>query len=142
MSEQNCPIPSSKPEVDEVALHPDGGIVDYQEAMAVAREVAAERLGDSMLMSWYDRDRDLNHLPIQPNAPAIASRTAISTTVSATAPPSRSISKTVVLSFSLPRWSGNPFIFLTGCPALRERVALSGVFSFPLCYIIPFHPFK
>ena len=31
---------------------------DYRQAMARADAIAAERLGDTMLLSWYDRDRD------------------------------------------------------------------------------------
>lgn len=31
---------------------------DYRQAMARADALAAERLGDYMLLSWYDRDRD------------------------------------------------------------------------------------
>jgi hypothetical protein len=30
----------------------------FAEAMAGARRLAAERLGDPMLLAWYDRDRD------------------------------------------------------------------------------------
>jgi hypothetical protein len=33
-------------------------LADYREAMARADAVATERLGDYMLISWYDRDRD------------------------------------------------------------------------------------
>lgn len=33
-------------------------LADYREAMARADAIAVERLGDSMLLSWYDRDRD------------------------------------------------------------------------------------
>ncbi len=33
-------------------------LADYREAMARAGVVATERLGDYMLLSWYDRDRD------------------------------------------------------------------------------------
>lgn len=31
---------------------------DYRAAMALAETEAAARLGDAMLLSWYDRDRD------------------------------------------------------------------------------------
>lgn len=36
----------------------DEGLQDYRQAMARAGAVAAQRLGDYMLLSWYDRDRD------------------------------------------------------------------------------------
>ena len=34
------------------------GLVDYLEATSLANEVARKRLGECMLLSWYDRDRD------------------------------------------------------------------------------------
>ncbi|MDP1995675.1 MAG: AF1514 family protein [Gallionella sp.] len=33
--------------------------LDFDAAIKRAAEVADEQLGDSMLLSWYDRDRDL-----------------------------------------------------------------------------------
>lgn len=36
----------------------DASLSDYREAMARADVIASERLGDYMLLSWYDRDRD------------------------------------------------------------------------------------
>lgn len=44
--------------VKVVALADEPPLRDYHEAMARAHEVAAERLGEYMLISWYDRDRD------------------------------------------------------------------------------------
>jgi hypothetical protein len=41
-----------------VALAAGPPLADYRVAMARADAVAAERLGDYMLLSWYDRDRD------------------------------------------------------------------------------------
>lgn len=41
-----------------VALAPEPPLADYRAAMAVADAEAARRLGDCMLLSWYDRDRD------------------------------------------------------------------------------------
>ncbi|MDH5632548.1 MAG: AF1514 family protein [Gammaproteobacteria bacterium] len=41
-----------------VSLKPEPSPVDYQEAMALANSEADKRLGDYMLLSWYDRDRD------------------------------------------------------------------------------------
>ncbi len=36
----------------------DEALTDYRVAMELANQKAQERLGDSMLLSWYDRDRD------------------------------------------------------------------------------------
>jgi len=43
--------------VEVVRLTPSP-LKDYREAMAHADAEAAARLGDYMLLSWYDRDRD------------------------------------------------------------------------------------
>ena len=40
------------------ALMPDPPPADYRAAMALANDEARRRLGDYMLLSWYDRDRD------------------------------------------------------------------------------------
>ncbi|HIE55632.1 MAG TPA: hypothetical protein EYP90_10695 [Chromatiaceae bacterium] len=55
-----CSLPRA-PDYSEVTvleLHPDPPPKDYQEAMAIANRVAEEQLGEQMLLSWYDRDRD------------------------------------------------------------------------------------
>jgi hypothetical protein len=44
--------------VEVVTLATEPPLADYRAAMARADTVAAERLGDYMLLSWYDRDRD------------------------------------------------------------------------------------
>ena len=44
--------------VTVVALAEASPQEDYREAMARADTIAAERLDDYMLLSWYDRDRD------------------------------------------------------------------------------------
>ena len=44
--------------VTVVPLAPQPSPADYQEAMKLANAVADERLGEHMLLSWYDRDRD------------------------------------------------------------------------------------
>lgn len=41
-----------------VALAPQPPPDDYRAAMELANAEAAGRLGDYMLLSWYDRDRD------------------------------------------------------------------------------------
>jgi hypothetical protein len=43
--------------VTVVGLAPDPPPADYRAAMALANGEAAVRLGDYMLLSWYDRDR-------------------------------------------------------------------------------------
>jgi hypothetical protein len=55
-----CPLPSA-PDlsgVTVVELRPASRLADYREAMTLANREAAARLGDHMLLSWYDRDRD------------------------------------------------------------------------------------
>ena len=41
-----------------VELKPEFSLTDYRAAMTLAGEEAEKRLGESMLLSWYDRDRD------------------------------------------------------------------------------------
>ena len=41
-----------------IELTDEPPLADYREAMAQADTLANERLGDYMLLSWYDRDRD------------------------------------------------------------------------------------
>ena len=64
MEEKSCPIQSpEQSDVETVALHPDKKMSTYQEAMALGKDVAANRFEDYMLMSWYDRDRDFESPP-------------------------------------------------------------------------------
>jgi len=64
MEEKSCPItPKGQIQVEEVHLHPQEETRDYQQAMAIAKTEAERRLGDYMLMSWYDRDRDYESPP-------------------------------------------------------------------------------
>ena len=44
--------------VTRVPLDPDPPLADYRAAMVLADREARARLGDCMLLSWYDRDRD------------------------------------------------------------------------------------
>ena len=44
--------------VEQVSLRPEKSPTDYREAMKLADEEAGKRLGEAMLLSWYDRDRD------------------------------------------------------------------------------------
>ncbi|MCW8964552.1 MAG: AF1514 family protein [Gammaproteobacteria bacterium] len=41
-----------------IELAPENGLENYQQAMAIANEHASTQLGEFMLLSWYDRDRD------------------------------------------------------------------------------------
>lgn len=55
-----CPLPepADYSGVTVVDLNPAEPVVDYQHAMRLADAEAMARLGDYMLLSWYDRDRD------------------------------------------------------------------------------------
>jgi hypothetical protein len=44
--------------VTVIELRPARPLADYQAAMRLANGEAAGRIGDCMLLSWYDRDRD------------------------------------------------------------------------------------
>ena len=50
--------PPSYEGVDIVSQDPEPSPADYLEAMAIANRLADEKLGQHMLLSWYDRDRD------------------------------------------------------------------------------------
>lgn len=55
-----CSIPQ-EPDYSGVAIvemTPDPVPTDYLQAMQLANAEAEKRLGDYMLLSWYDRDRD------------------------------------------------------------------------------------
>lgn len=52
-----CPLPPDLSGVAFVALHPQPPLADYLAALALAKTEAQTRLGDCMLLSWYDRDR-------------------------------------------------------------------------------------
>lgn len=54
-----CPIrkPPDFSGVEEVRLAPQPPLKDYLEAMRLADAEASSRLGEHMLLSWYDRDR-------------------------------------------------------------------------------------
>ena len=56
----SCPLPSG-PDLSKltvVELAPGERLGDYREAMRLANAEAEKRLGENMLLSWYDRDRD------------------------------------------------------------------------------------
>ncbi len=57
-----CPATPKPPpdfsQVEIVRLAPEPSPDDYLVAMRLANSEAERRLGDPMLLSWYDRDRD------------------------------------------------------------------------------------
>lgn len=44
--------------VQIVDLQPDASPADFHEAIKLAVAAAHERIGEHLLLSWYDRDRD------------------------------------------------------------------------------------
>ncbi len=54
----NIPTEPDYTGVDIVCLQAETQLADYLQAMRLANEEAEKRLGDYMLLSWYDRDRD------------------------------------------------------------------------------------
>jgi hypothetical protein len=48
--------------VTELELLPERPLADYRAAMALAETAAQNQLGEHMLLSWYDRDRDFESL--------------------------------------------------------------------------------
>lgn len=55
-----CKIRSNldKSGITQLTLEPAKPLSDYRQAMTLANEQAEQQLGDYMLLSWYDRDRD------------------------------------------------------------------------------------
>jgi hypothetical protein len=63
LQDDNAPVCELRTDVDMsgitvVELTPDSALADYRAAMTIANQQAAQRLGEYMLLSWYDRDRD------------------------------------------------------------------------------------
>lgn len=56
----SCPIPEppDMSHITLVELDPQPPLKDYLVAMELAKREADKRLGEHMLLSWYDRDRD------------------------------------------------------------------------------------
>lgn len=50
--------PPSYEGVEIIRLQPESSPDDYLAATRLANSIAEEKLGDYMLLSWYDRDRD------------------------------------------------------------------------------------
>ena len=64
MDEKSCSIGGpDQSQLENICLHPQTKSKDYQKAMVLAKAEAEERLGEYMLLSWYDRDRDFESPP-------------------------------------------------------------------------------
>ena len=56
----SCSLPAAddRSGVTTLALQPELPLADYRAAMQLADAAASQHLGEHMLLSWYDRDRD------------------------------------------------------------------------------------
>lgn len=64
MADQHCPFNGTRlAEIKVIALHPETMLKDYQQAVTLARDQAAHHFSEYMLVSWYDRDRDVESPP-------------------------------------------------------------------------------
>lgn len=52
------PVATDLSNITVVELLPECRLKDYQQAMALANAEADDRIGEYMLLSWYDLDRD------------------------------------------------------------------------------------
>jgi hypothetical protein len=52
------PQPPDLSGIEIVEINPQRPVTDYQAAMKLANTEAGNHLGDYMLLSWYDRDRN------------------------------------------------------------------------------------
>ncbi|MCW8825190.1 MAG: AF1514 family protein [Gammaproteobacteria bacterium] len=59
MAEEHCGITPDYSAVTIIELEPEPVFKDYRAAMTLADDIATEKLGQFMLLSWYDRDRDI-----------------------------------------------------------------------------------
>jgi hypothetical protein len=55
-----CPTPRTPDYsgIKIINMEPENGLDNYTQAMAIANEQATKHIGEHMLLSWYDRDRD------------------------------------------------------------------------------------
>ena len=58
MSQCSIDNSSSLAGIEKVPISNEIPLADYRAAMQVANAEADRRLGENMLLSWYDRDRD------------------------------------------------------------------------------------
>ena len=52
------PVTADLSNIITIEIRPDIRLVDYREAMELANAEAVARIGEFMLLSWYDLDRD------------------------------------------------------------------------------------
>lgn len=50
---------SAPSDLETVMFDPDPPLADYRDAMELANREANQQLGEARLLSWYDRDRNL-----------------------------------------------------------------------------------
>lgn len=55
-----CPLPrpADLSEIKLILMDPEPPLADYRSAMELAEREADQQLGENMLLSWYDRDRN------------------------------------------------------------------------------------
>lgn len=58
MSKCNSSKNSKEARIKVIAIEPETDLNSYRDAMALADSQAGKQLGEFMLISWYDRDRD------------------------------------------------------------------------------------
>ena len=66
MTDKSCPIKIKGPDlsgVEVISLHPGDDELGHGQAMLLANAEAARRYEEYMLISWYDRQRDLESPP-------------------------------------------------------------------------------
>jgi len=57
---EKCDIRNTADEsgIQIIAIEPESALDDYRQAMGIADQIAKDTIGEFMLLSWYDRDRD------------------------------------------------------------------------------------
>lgn len=85
---RTCPLPAppALSRLTRLALRPDPPLADFRAAMALANAEARARLGEHMLLCWYDRDRDFESPSTRASAIRIAPFPGMAGTASTTAP--------------------------------------------------------
>lgn len=58
MNECHMPMQPDYSRIKIISIGSETGVTDYRQAMTIADQHAGEELGEYMLLSWYDRDRD------------------------------------------------------------------------------------
>lgn len=64
MSERSCSLSEPDlPGIEVILQQTAGGVGDYRQARELAEAEASKRFAEFMLISWYDRERDLESPP-------------------------------------------------------------------------------